>query len=385
MADAQPHEGQALLVFADDWGRHASSCQHLIRQLLPRHTVYWVNTIGTRRPAFDLATLRRGMEKLRQWGQPAPAPAAGPTNPHVLNPRMWPLFSSRFDRWLNTRLLTRQLAAVLRDERRPVTALTTIPVVADLLGRLPVRRWVYYCVDDFSEWPGLDQRPLRQLEEALVAKADLLVAVSDTLQAKLKGLGRPAHLLTHGVDPEFWRCNGRLPSIPQLDGLPRPLIAFWGLVDRRMDTRFVRQLAGDLTQGTIVLAGPEADPDPALMQLPRVVRIPPLDFEQLPDLAREASVLVMPYDDRPVTRAMQPLKLKEYLVTGKPTVVRDLPATRPWADCLDLANSPEDFSQLVRERLTTGLPEAQVRARERLREETWAEKAALLEHWVFGD
>ena len=25
----------SLLVFADDWGRHPSSCQHLVRELLP--------------------------------------------------------------------------------------------------------------------------------------------------------------------------------------------------------------------------------------------------------------------------------------------------------------------------------------------------------------
>ena len=37
----------SFLVFADDWGRHPSSCQHLIRQLLARYPVLWVNTIGT--------------------------------------------------------------------------------------------------------------------------------------------------------------------------------------------------------------------------------------------------------------------------------------------------------------------------------------------------
>ena len=56
----------------------------------------------------------------------------------------------------------------------------------------------------------------------------------------------------------------------------------------------------------------------------------------------------MPYADLPVTRAMQPLKLKEYLATGKPVVVRDLPATEPWADCLDVAETPEAFAAAVR-------------------------------------
>jgi hypothetical protein len=90
----------------------------------------------------------------------------------------------------------------------------------------------------------------------------------------------------------------------------------------------------------------------------------------------------MPYADLPVTRAMQPLKLKEYLATGRPAVVRDLPANRPWADCLDVAASPEAFSEAVRRRLETGLPPEQAAARARLAGESWAEKARLLERWA---
>src|SRR5262249_61053468 len=119
----------------------------------------------------------------------------------------------------------------------------------------------------------------------------------------------------------------------------RPWIFFWGLIDKRMDPAFVNQLAADLKCGTILLIGPQQDPDRSLMNSPRVQCLGSLPFEQLPRLAREAAVLIMPYADLPVTRAMQPLKLKEYLATGKPVVARDLPATQSWRDALDLANS----------------------------------------------
>src|SRR5437660_9947477 len=94
-----------LLVFADDWGRHPSSCQHLVRHLLDRHDVYWVNTIGTRAPRLDLATLTRGLEKARHWLQPRPGEEILPANLRVLNPRMWPWLGSRPSRWLNQKLL----------------------------------------------------------------------------------------------------------------------------------------------------------------------------------------------------------------------------------------------------------------------------------------
>jgi len=79
---------------------------------------------------------------------------------------------------------------------------------------------------------------------------------------------------------------------------------------------------------------------------------------------------------------MQPLKLKEYLATGRPVVVRDLPATREWADALDLADTPEAFSAAVRRRIATGLPAGQRGARARLAGESWTAKARAFEHWI---
>ncbi len=368
-----------LLVFSDDWGRHPSSCQHLISQLLGSYEVYWVNTIGTRKPRWNLDTVRRGLEKVVQWLRPAAEQPEGPARLHVLNPKMWPWFSSALDRRLNRWLLRCQLRSVVAALPVPPIAITTIPIVADLMADLPVAHWVYYCVDDFSQWPGLDQVTMGKLEERLVQRADRVIAVSDNLQARLARIGKPAQLLTHGVDVASWQTNGAGIRIPALDGLERPLIVFWGVIDRRMDVAWIQRLAADLTAGTIVLLGREAEPDPALFECPRVVRLAPLPYEQLPYLAQEAAVLIMPYADLPVTRAMQPLKLKEYLATGKPTVVRDLPAVRAWADCLDSVATAEAFSQAVCRRLREGVPAEQQHARARLAKESWAAKALEFE------
>jgi len=263
--------------------------------------------------------------------------------------------------------------------------ITTLPLLADLVGRVRAARWVYYCVDDYSSWPGLDGRTIRDMETELVGKVDVAVAVSETLQADLARLGKPAHLLTHGVDLARWRrpIPSDIPaSLRELSRLAGPLVVFWGVIDRRMDLPFVRRLTVGMTEGTIVLVGPLDNPEPAIFDIPRVRLFPPLPFNDLPALAAHAAVLIAPYADLPVTRAMQPLKLKEYLATGKPVVVRRLPATEPWADCCDVVDSPEEFAAVVRERLRTGLQNDQRRARERLESESWSRKAALFERWV---
>ena len=162
------------------------------------------------------------------------------------------------------------------------------------------------------------------------------------------------------------------------------MVVFWGVIDRRLDLTFLERLGNDLERGTIVLAGPEADPDPGLMAVPRLVKIGPVPFARLPQLGREASVLIMPYADLPVTRAMQPLKLKEYLATGRPVVARDLPANREWSDGLDLADTPGSFSAAVRSRIGGEPPASQKESRRRLIHEGWEAKAAAFERWALG-
>lgn len=400
----------SLLVFSDDWGRHPSSCQHLVRNLLDRYPVLWVNTIGTRAPRFDLQTMKRVTEKLRQWGssklsneskktqnQAAESRVQTHDNLHVINPKMWPWFGSGRDRTLNRWLLSKQLTSLISQLPQPVVGLTTLPITADLPDALPVDRWVYYCVDDFSQWPGLDGDTLRTMDRAMIQRANSLVAVSPALQKMIADEGRSSSLLTHGVDVDFWRSSQRmagagLSGTKEAPGFPAtalqpwphlnscsPAVVFWGVIDRRMDTESLVQLSRDMTDGTIVLIGPQQDPDPLILALPNVKTLPSQAITTLPAIANQASVLVMPYADVPVTRAMQPLKLKEYLATGKPVVVNRLPSTDAWSDCLDVAETPRQFSCLVRERMSSGIPTSQDAARKRLQQESWSSKAEQLE------
>ena len=454
----------SLLVFSDDWGRHPSSCQHLTRNLLDRYPVLWVNTIGTRAPRLDRQTARRVAEKMRQWGSagltrmfrrsskrtgtPILREQEAPlhSNLQVVNPKMWPWFSSDRDRRLNRWLITRQLSPLIEKLPKPVVAVTTLPITADLPDTLDVDRWVYYCVDDFSQWPGLDGETLRRMDHDMIQQADSLVAVSETLQSMIASQGRSSSLLTHGVDVDFWNsqrsvilrsesiarrfessrlhlrtaADSRLTSLSvvteetdtaiigsrlnartapgasasasisaadvlatpptAVDGIAGPLIVFWGVIDRRMDSPSLIQLSKDLIEGTIVLIGPQQDPDPALLTLSNVRVLPAQPLSALPPIAEQANVLIMPYADLPVTRAMQPLKLKEYLATGKSVVVKRLPSTDAWADCLDAAETPAEFSQIVRNRVYSGISPAQALARCRLHQESWKSKADRFEH-----
>lgn len=391
-----------LVVFSDDWGRHPSSCQHLVRHLLERHATLWVNTIGTRPPRLSAEDLGKAFAKLRQWlaGGGRGEALTLPEHLTIINPTMWPGFRKAWQRRFNARRIVKAVHDAL-GPREPFVmrvAITTVPITADLVGRLDVDRWVYYCPDDFSVWPGLDGSVMQAMEAQQAPRVDRIIAVSDALVERLSALsvGKPVELLTHGIDLEHWAAKSAAPSHIEAptnenasaaarDFWPAdagPIKLFWGLIDQRLDMRMIEALAA--TPGTLVLVGPTQSPDPRLARLANV-RLPgAAAYDVLPQLAAGADVLVMPYADLPVTRAMQPLKLKEYLATGRPVVVSDLPATRPWADCCDVTGDPAAMAQRVEQRIAEGMPASQAEARKRLADETWKAKAEQLERIMFA-
>lgn len=373
-----------LVVFSDDWGRHPSSCQHLIGHLLHRYPVLWVNTIGTRSPRLSWEDAGKAWSKLRQWVQGGQFGQKLPSNLAVINPRMYPGFSRQWQRRINAKAIcaavNRALGPRSGGEKR--IAITTIAITSDLMGKLDVDYWVYYCVDDFSVWPGLHGQVLDAMERQLVAGVDQVVTVSRTLRQRIADMGRDSMLLTHGIDMGHWQAHSGV-SLPRWwKYLSKPVLLFWGVVDQRLDYAWCRALAQRC--GTLALLGPVQSPDARLAKLQQVTIPGPVPYAQLPALAEAADVLVMPYADLPVTRAIEPLKFKEYLATGKPVVVRKLPSTQAWADAADVVDTVEDLTAVVMQRIREGVPASQRQVRRSLDGEAWTDKAQQFERVLLG-
>ena len=365
---------ERLVVFGDDWGRHPSSIQHLTRNLLPGYRVDWINTIGARMPKLRRADFRRVFEKLTAFAEGAREVPSRTGNLRVHSTVTWPRMRTESQRRLNGALLLHQLLApVLLTRPMPSAVITTTPIVADLARRTPGLNWVYYCVDDLSEWPGFDGPALRAMELELLKHVRSVVAVSENLRERLGRLGVPSTLLTHGVDVEHWSAvRGRSAAL-RGDAPVRAL--YWGLADRRLDADICLAVAA---RAELVFVGPKQNVDPRLLRHPNIRWLPAVRPPELPRIAAHADVLVMPYADLPVTRACQPLKLKEYLATQMPVVVTPLPANRDWSDACDLAGDPQTFAAHVLARATKPIPASQRAARERLECESWRSKAREL-------
>jgi hypothetical protein len=375
-----------FIVFSDDWGRHPSSSQHLFRRMPPGSRALWVETIGLRPPRLTTYDARRILEKVRGWISPAAAPAEPPwceTPPGLFRfaPPMHPFYGSPLGAATNdallTRLIRRRLAAL--GFERPVIV-TTVPNACGLVGRLGEKAAVYYCVDDFETWPGYAGGAIRAMEARLLARVDGLVVTAAALGERRGRPGLPLLSLPHGVDVELFAAGGPRPST--LTGLPAPLLMSSGLYDERVDTELLGAVLDAHPTWHLALVGRRTAPPNPLDAHPRVRTLPGVPYTQVPAVLAAADVLLVPYRRNAQTDTINPLKLREFLATGRPVAATALPeVVAACGDLVPTGDGPAAFGAAI-ERALALAPETAAARRACVRPDAWEARAALFFDFV---
>lgn len=376
-----PAEEFPFIVFSDDWGEHPSSCQHLFRRIARSHRVLWVNTIGMRNPSLRWGDFRKAVKKVRKMffrsdGLGGNLNSSG--NISVCQPPMLPYSNFKWVRLLNRFFVKTVVSGRL--EKLSISdpvLVTTVPNASDYLGFLGEKLTVYYCVDDFAEWPGMNKEFVQSQERKLVNKADVFVATSDELYERLSIYRKPTYLLTHGVDLDLFStatsCEHEC-----LNGIPRPRVGYLGLFDKRSDQTMLVETSKRLPDYSFVITGP-VDVDISLLKaLPNIYFTGAVSYEDLPSVAKGLDVLFLPYLVNKLTRSISPLKLKEYLATGKPIVSTPLAEVFKAKDYIFIGSSVDEITDAITHCLVAPISECIEKKRSYLQQENWQVKADQL-------
>ena len=231
---------------------------------------------------------------------------------------------------------------------------------------------VYDCMDDHTGFGT--HGPTTESDEArLVAESDLVLATSVPLFERLRKARPDVLRLPNAADLSRF---SRLPPREQspLARLPRPVVGYYGAIAEWFDAEAVALAAANRRGASFVLIGRESGADlSALDALPNVHRLGEVPYAKLPEHVAAFDVCTIPFRRTPLTEATNPVKLYEYLATGKPVVARRLPELEPFADVVELYDASEQFDAALERALSRRPDEEAISARRRqiARENTW--------------
>lgn len=372
-------KNQNIIVFSDDWGRHPFSCQHIMENLLPFNTILWVNTIGYRKISFNIYDIKRSFGKISNWFRPksSPPPQNGPPgNLHIINPVCIPFGHFSFVRFFNKISIIKACKGALTHLAFQYPLLiTTLPTTENIVGHLGERFSIYYCVDDFTLWPGADFKLMRELEDNLISKVDLIIATSEKLAQTRYNGRRPTELLTHGVDLDHFNVQEHRKQVSEVPDLPPPVVAYYGLIDERCDLSLIAFLANSMRSVTFLIIGAwRVDLSP-IVHLPNVKITGRVDYHDLPKYLSQVSSLLLPYHVNQLSTSINPLKLKEYLATGFPILSTPLPEVIKLKRFIHICRDYEHFKQTLQETIKTTTPIISKKLSIFLEGQTWEKKA----------
>jgi glycosyltransferase involved in cell wall biosynthesis len=355
-----------------------SSCQHLFRHIAKDHEVFWINTIGMRRPRLSSTDLRKAQRKLFRMLKSYRSVSSAQTRLSVSQPAMLPYSNFSWVRKVNARSVSRTVRkATAQTTGEPPIIVTTVPNSADYLARIENQLVVYYCVDDMVEWPGIDSDLVREMEQRLIEQADVLVATSTLLYERLKSTGKPTHLLTHGVDVDLFSRPAQHEHAT-MSTVPKPRVGYFGLFDDRSDQELLAAVAVRMKDFSFVISGPVETSVEILEKLPNVFFTGPIAYLELPALIEGLSALFIPYRISEFTNAISPLKLKEYLVTGKPVVSTPIAEAKQMQEYVSLAATPTEWERELRAAQIVDVASRRKLLCHAFTNESWAMKANAL-------
>lgn len=284
----------------------------------------------------------------------------------------------RASSWCSAQQVLRTMRCLAMHQPYVVQSMATniAPLVAQ-----ESRLVLHHVSDDFDGYAAAV--PYRRQMDEWTRHADLVVASSHSLAAKVaaKGFSGPIEVLPNGVDFQLFASTGGPP-----EDLPtgRPLAGYAGNLDQRLSMTAVLGLADEVE---VALIGPDnmaPGMRDAFRRHPRIHLLGPKPQALLPDYLQACDVLVMPYAKTALTEVLEaPMKLYEYLATGKPVVATDLPSLRTNGDGLVFA-SEDGLGVAAADVLDASRNAASCSAdRQALaRQNSWSARADLLRSWI---
>ena len=251
-----------------------------------------------------------------------------------------------------------------------------VPKSVFYLDALEPAAVVYDVTDDYELYARSERerRLVEQRERALAKRADVVFVTAEGLLQKPTLREQCPVLIPNGVDTALFEAaaDPKEPIAPAIASVPRPVIGYVGLTAHWMDFNLLRQL-GKRWPGHVVMVGPiQPEVEAEARSIPGVRWVGFVPHTELASVLRGFDVCILPHVVSELRKKANPLKIWEYLATGKPFVSVDLPALAPAGNLVRIAHSPDHFVAQVQKALGETIGDDQAVERRRVaRQFSW--------------
>jgi glycosyltransferase involved in cell wall biosynthesis len=380
-------QNQSIICFAgeDWWYHHQHSKNHIMRRLARAgNRVVFVNSISMGLPSLTSRDLFSKIKrKLRSYAKPVRVTEEGIV---VVSPPVLPFYSSRLSRAINRWLLVAQLKLVMVafDMRGPILWIA-IPTACEVVGRLGERALIYQVSDKYDANQmdhATNPRVIAEMHDELLARADLVYYSGRKLfeeeRQEHPEIARKARLLEQAVDYDHFASatSHEWTQPDDIAHVPHPRLGYFGAIEPWLiDQELIRHVSRKHPEWHWVLVGLRASPL-GIESLSNVHYLGSRPYSSMPGYATAFDVCVLPWvTDNEFVSYGSPIKVREYLATGKPVVITPIYEYERLDGILRVSRGYDDFIAKVEDALKNDSPAKREARQQAVRQSTWDARA----------
>jgi len=214
----------------------------------------------------------------------------------------------------------------------------------------------YDLTDDWTDFPGFSDAQRKDLllkEEEAIKNADKVFSVSIKLFEWSKKNNPNTVYLPNATDFELMKTTQEDgPIADELKHFKRPIFGYTGRITPwRIDWALLEKIASMEEEPTVVMIGevhPQSIPlRDKLMEKKNVTFLGPREYYKLPTYYRGFDCCILPHSINNQTASMDPIKLYDYMGSGRPIVTMAVNEAMKFSDVLYIANDHEHFLNLL--------------------------------------
>ena len=222
------------------------------------------------------------------------------------------------------------------------------PVYFDFTTTLKCLFKVYHCVDLIKGEAYIAKHGVKAEENACKV-ADYVITTSNPLKEKLKVFNHKTVCIANASDFEHFSVQQNKPD--EFSSTEKVRVVYTGSLGHRIDYELIKNIALENPDFDIYMVGPKHSTYFAgqeLEVLPNVNFLGPRSYEKLPAYIQHSNVLLIPFLKNELTYHIYPLKLNEYLATGKPIVSTNFTDLSEFAGLITVSDDFNSGSEAVK-------------------------------------